>query len=94
MSWNPIERLGTYMWNRPALRRPFIYFPLEGHFEQQVHVAGRLARHQAGIQMLYSQTMPELLAEKIIANLNKAPTYPPIPTDGARRAADLIGQYL
>ena len=30
-----------------ALRRPFLYFPLEGHFERQIHVANRLERHGA-----------------------------------------------
>jgi len=77
-----------------ALRRPFLYFPLEGHFEQQIHVSGRLTRHQAGVEMSYSQTTPESLAEKVISNLGKELTYPPIATDGAQRAAQLIGQLL
>ena len=77
-----------------ALRRPFLYFPLEGHFEQQIHVAGRLARHQAGIKMSYSQTTPITLAEKVISNLGKEVTYAPIPTDGAQRAAQLISRLL
>ncbi len=77
-----------------ALRRPFIYFPLGGHSEQQVCVAGRLARHQAGVKMLYWQTTPQSLAEKIIANIGQEDTYPPIPTDGVKKAAQLINELL
>ena len=31
-----------------AARRPFLYFPLRNHFEQNLHVAHRLDRHGAG----------------------------------------------
>ena len=37
-----------------AARRPFLYFPLERHFEQQLHVAHRLERHGAGRRMEYA----------------------------------------
>lgn len=77
-----------------ALRRPFFYFPLEGHCEQQLYVAGRLARHQAGVKMQYSETTPELLAEKMISNIGKEVTYAPIPTNGAQKAAQLINRLL
>ncbi len=73
-----------------ALRRPFIYFPLDGHCEQQLYVAGRLSRHQAGVKMQYSQSTPELLAEKVISNIGREVNYKPIPTDGAHKAAQLI----
>ena len=85
---------GTTTIELTALRRPFLYFPLDGHFEQQIHVAGRLDRHQAGIKMQYSQTTPETLAEMIVSNIGKKVTYPTIPTDGAQRAAGLINQLL
>lgn len=77
-----------------ALRQPFLYFPLERHFEQQVHVARRLARHQAGIKMSYSQTTPESLAEEVISNLGKEVSYAPVATDGARKAAQVISQLV
>jgi len=77
-----------------ALRRPFLYFPLEDHFEQQIHVAGRLERHRAGIKMQYSKTTPEILAEMIVSNIGKEVSYPPIPIDGAQRAVQLINQLL
>ena len=77
-----------------ALRRPFLYFPLEGHCEQEIQVANRLARHQAGVKMTYSKTTPQSLAEKVISNIGKKVTYKPIPTDGAQKAAQLINKLL
>ena len=34
-----------------AAGRPFLYFPLRNHFEQNHHVAHRLDRHRAGRRM-------------------------------------------
>jgi UDP-N-acetylglucosamine:LPS N-acetylglucosamine transferase len=85
---------GTATLELTALRRPFLYFPLANHCEQQIHVAERLARHQAGVKMVYSQTTPEILAEKVIANLGKSVNYPPIPVQGAQMAAQLISELL
>lgn len=77
-----------------ALRRPFLYFPLESHFEQQVCVCGRLARHGAGLRMDYSKTTPADLAEAAVAAIGRRPDYPPIRTDGAGRAARIIAGFL
>jgi len=85
---------GTTTLELTALKRPFLYFPLGQHFEQQVHVAGRLARHKAGVRMSYSETTPTALAAKVISNLGKKVSYPPIPTDGAQKAAELIHELL
>jgi predicted glycosyltransferase len=85
---------GTTTIELTALRRPFLYFPVEGHFEQQIHVAGRVARHGAGIKMQYSRTTPEMLAEMIVSNIGKQVSYPPIPTDGAKKAVQVINQIL
>lgn len=85
---------GTSTLELTALRRPFLYFPLEGHFEQQIHVAGRLSRHGAGVKLMYSQTTPVILAEKVIANLGKKVNYPPIPVNGDQKAAQLINQLF
>ena len=85
---------GTTTLELTALRRPFLYFPLEGHSEQQVVVAGRLARHGAGVRMGLSQTTPQELARAILANIGKAATYPPIASDGAEKAAELICELL
>jgi len=77
-----------------ALKRPFLYFPLEGHFEQEVYVSQRLQRHRAGTRMLYSQTRPASLAEKIIDHMGKDAEWQDIPVDGAQKAAQIIGQLL
>ncbi|MCK4309426.1 MAG: hypothetical protein KAW42_05585 [Candidatus Atribacteria bacterium] len=53
-----------------------------------------MARHRAGVKMMFSQTTPMSLAEKVISNLGKKVTYAPIPTDGAQKAAQLISQLL
>jgi UDP-N-acetylglucosamine:LPS N-acetylglucosamine transferase len=85
---------GTTTLELTALRRPFLYFPLEGHCEQEIVVAERLARHQAGIKMQFSKTTPESLAKIVISNIGKEVTYPAISSDGAKRAAELINTLL
>ncbi|HEX5911501.1 MAG TPA: glycosyltransferase, partial [Rubrobacter sp.] len=85
---------GTTTLELTALRTPFIYFPLEDHFEQNLVVAKRLARHGAGQRLLYSQTTPKRLAEAVYWQLGREANWPPIPTDGARRAAQLINELV
>jgi len=85
---------GTTTLELTALRRPFVYFPLEGHFEQNLVVAKRLARHGAGERLLYSETTPETLAEAVVGQLDREASWPGIPTDGARRAAGLINDLV
>lgn len=85
---------GTVTLKLTALRQPFIYFPLEGHSEQEVAVAGRLERHGAGVRMTLSKTSPDDLANAIRETIGTVPAYPPIPADGAGQAADLISTLL
>ncbi len=85
-----IEAGGTTTLELTALRRPFIYFPLGGHFEQNLVVAERLARHQAGKRLTYSQTTPQALAGAVVPLLGSEPGWPAIRADGARRSAELI----
>jgi len=85
---------GTTTLELTALRRPFIYFPLEGHFEQNLVVARRLARHGAGERLLYSKTTPERLAEAVVGQLGREASWPAIPADGVRRAAQLINDLV
>lgn len=85
---------GTSTIELTALRRPFLYFPLEGHSEQQLHVEGRLKRNQAGIKMVYSRTTPSSLARQVIGNLDKEVNYASIPTNGAQKAVQLIKKLL
>ncbi|MFZ0928807.1 MAG: glycosyltransferase, partial [Syntrophobacteraceae bacterium] len=77
-----------------ALRRPFLYFPLEGHCEQEIAVASRLARHRAGVRMHYKDTSPESLAQQVISNLGKKTDYADIPVNGTYEAARLINEKL
>jgi UDP:flavonoid glycosyltransferase YjiC (YdhE family) len=81
---------GTTTLELTALRRPFIYFPLEGHFEQQLMVGERLRCHGAGERMVYSETTPAALAEKVVGLIGSEATWPAIPSDGADKAARLI----
>jgi UDP:flavonoid glycosyltransferase YjiC (YdhE family) len=85
---------GTTTLELTALRTPFIYFPLEDHFEQNLVVAKRLERHGAGQRLLYSETTPERLAEAVFWQLGREASWPAIPTDGARRAAELINDLV
>ncbi|MBN2344943.1 MAG: hypothetical protein JXO51_01035 [Candidatus Aminicenantes bacterium] len=89
-----IQGGGTATLELTALRRPFLYFPLEGHFEQSKYVAERLARHRAGKRMDFSRTTPELLAAEIENNIGKEATWPPIATDGASKAAQILQGYM
>lgn len=81
---------GTTTLELEALRVPFLYFPIEGHAEQELTVAKRLSRHGAGVRMRLSSTSPQDLADAIIANLGARVSYPEIPIDAARLAARRI----
>jgi predicted glycosyltransferase len=85
---------GTITLELTALKKPFLYFPLENHFEQEVAVANRCERHNAGIKMNFSKTTPEILAKEVVANIGKEVNYANIPTDGAQKTANLIGELL
>ncbi len=77
-----------------AAKRPFLYFPLRNHFEQNVHVPHRLGRYGAGVRMDYHQTEPGALAQAIADGLKRPVLYRDVETDGARRAASLIAKLL
>ncbi len=77
-----------------ALGKPFIYFPVEGHFEQQVHVAARLERLHAGVKMQFSQTTPAMLAEKVVSQIGSRVNYPAIPLDGAKNTVKVLRQII
>jgi pimeloyl-ACP methyl ester carboxylesterase/predicted glycosyltransferase len=77
-----------------AARRPFLYFPLGHHFEQQVHVRHRLDRHRAGRAMDYRHCEPDRIAEELVAALAAPTAYLEVPADGAARAAQLVVELL
>jgi hypothetical protein len=77
-----------------ASQRPFLYFPLKRHFEQRFHVRHRLDNYRAGRCMEYDASPPEVVAEAMAAELARTVDYRPVETDGAARAAALIGELL
>ena len=85
---------GTTTLELIALQKPFIYFPFEHDFEQEVHVAWRNERLNAGIKMKYSATSPDNLADTIVGNIDKGVSYPPIRLEGAKNAALVIDRVL
>ena len=77
-----------------ANRRPFLYFPLAHHFEQNFHVRHRLDRYRAGRRMDYATSDPDAIADAITAEIGRTVDYRPVETDGAARAASLIAELL
>ena len=77
-----------------AARRPFIYVPLEQHFEQNGHVRFRLERHRAGRRLEFADASPEVLAAAISEELGREVDYLAVPGDGASRAAAIIAELL
>lgn len=77
-----------------AGQRPFIYFPLRHHFEQNFHVRHRLNRYGAGVCLDYDQATPTLIAEMIGQEIGKTVNYRPVENDGAARAAALISSLI
>jgi len=77
-----------------ANRRPFLYFPLRHHFEQNFHVAHRLDRYRAGRRMDYATTDADAIAEAIAAEMGRPVDYRPVETDGAARAASLLAELV
>jgi pimeloyl-ACP methyl ester carboxylesterase/predicted glycosyltransferase len=77
-----------------ATRRPFLYFPLRNHFEQNIHVPHRLARYGAGTRMDYHETTPEALADAIADGLKRPVLSREVTAGGARRAAERIARLL
>ena len=77
-----------------ANRRPFLYFPLRHHFEQNFHVRHRLERYGAGRCMDFETDGPPEIAAAIAAEIGRSVRYRPVETDGAARAAKLIAELL
>jgi pimeloyl-ACP methyl ester carboxylesterase/predicted glycosyltransferase len=77
-----------------ANQRPFLYFPLAHHFEQNFHVRFRLDRYGAGRCMEYASSTPESIAEAITGEIGREVAYEPVATDGAANAAAMIAELL
>ena len=77
-----------------ANRRPFLYFPLRHHFEQNTHVRNRLERYRAGRRMDFETATPEVIARAIGEEIGRDVDYLPVETDGAAVAAARIAELL
>ena len=78
-----------------ANRRPFLFFPLRHHFEQNFHVTHRLARYGAGRRMDYADSPPDAIAAAIAEELGReVDTLPVDSTAAAARAAELLAGLI
>lgn len=77
-----------------AAGTPFLYFPLQNHFEQNFHVAHRLDRYRAGRRMAFATSTPETIAEAMMDALRTTRPTLPVEADGAVRAAKMLAELL
>ena len=77
-----------------AYRRPFLYFPLNHHFEQNLHIHYRLERYRAGRRMDYDRSPPDAIAKSIAEEIGRTVDYRSVAVDGAARAAATIAEVL
>ena len=77
-----------------ANKRPFLYFPLRHHFEQNFHVRHRLERYEAGRRMDFEDSPPEQIATAIAQEIGQAICYrqakPQSPAALTRRVVQLM----
>ncbi|MET0306652.1 MAG: alpha/beta fold hydrolase [Solirubrobacterales bacterium] len=77
-----------------AQKRPFLYFPLRHHFEQNFHVRHRLERYGAGRRMDFDDSPPERIAAAIAEEIGRDVEYRDVEVDGAARAARRLVELL
>src|SRR5579859_7797602 len=80
-----------------ATGRPFIYFPLRRHWEQQHFVTHRLNHYRAGLRMDYATTSSDDLATAMRTALTQSsiePAYRHVRSGGATLAAARIAALL
>jgi pimeloyl-ACP methyl ester carboxylesterase/predicted glycosyltransferase len=77
-----------------AAGTPFIYFPLNNHFEQNFHVAHRLDRYRAGCRMEYATSTPDMIADAMVSVLRAGAQFEPVQGDGAARAARMLADLI
>jgi pimeloyl-ACP methyl ester carboxylesterase/predicted glycosyltransferase len=77
-----------------ANRRPFLYFPLRHHFEQNFHVRHRLQQYGSGRCMDFEESTPDVIADAIDEEIGRPVNYRPVESDGAARAAAHIAELL
>ena len=59
-----------------------------------MHVRHRLERHRAGRAMDYRDADPGRIADELAEELGRHADYLPVPTDGARVAAQLVAELI
>jgi UDP:flavonoid glycosyltransferase YjiC (YdhE family) len=77
-----------------AAGTPFLYFPLQNHFEQNFHVAHRLDRYGAGRRMAFATSTPDMIAGAMVDALRTPKRPMPVEADGAARAARMLAELL
>jgi pimeloyl-ACP methyl ester carboxylesterase/predicted glycosyltransferase len=77
-----------------AQKRPFLYFPLRHHFEQNFHVHHRLQRYGAGRRMDFEESPPERIAAAIAEEIGREVDYRDVEVDGAAKAARRLAELL
>ncbi|QNE18491.1 alpha/beta fold hydrolase [Kribbella qitaiheensis] len=77
-----------------AARVPFIYVPLQHHFEQTFHVTARLNRHNAGHLLPYPSCTPTALSDTLAKLLTEPVSYLALPTTATTTAATLLSELL
>jgi pimeloyl-ACP methyl ester carboxylesterase/predicted glycosyltransferase len=77
-----------------ANKRPFLFFPLRHHFEQNYHVAHRLERYGAGRKMDFDTATTEVIADAIAAEIGRDVDYRDVETSGARHAAGRLAEMI
>ena len=77
-----------------AARRPFLYFPLGDHCEQNFHVRHRLERYRAGRCMDFEEATPERVAQTLAALVAEPVDYADVEAGTAQRAAAMIAELI
>ena len=79
-----------------AAQRPFLSFPLQGHFEQNRLVPYRLRNYGVPDEATvdFACASPQTIAERLATMLRTPVRYKPIEQGGARRAAERLAALL
>jgi UDP-N-acetylglucosamine:LPS N-acetylglucosamine transferase len=90
---NIVQGGGSTTLELAILQKPFIYFPLKGHSEQEISVARKLVDNNIGIRRSFDETPKEKMAELVAENIDKPVNYPKLSCDGCRNAARFIDEF-
>jgi pimeloyl-ACP methyl ester carboxylesterase len=77
-----------------AAGTPFLYFPLNNHFEQNFHVAHRLDQYGAGRRIIFAESDPDRIAHAMVEEIARPRTCRPVEADGAARAARMLSELI